>query len=541
MRRRPPPDPDTLSSSGHLARSATITGVATLTSRVLGLVREQVLAALFGAANEMDAFIVAFRLPNLLRDLFAEGAISSAFVPAFTEHLTLHGKTRAWRLGNNVMTALLIITGVFAILGIMFAAPIVTAFARDFGAVPGKLPLTIELTRVMLPFLVLAAIAAAEMGMLNSLHHYFVPALAPATFNLATIACALVLVPLMPLFGQPPIVAIAMAAIVGGIGQVVVQWPALRREGFRYRPVFGLRDPDLRRVLLLMGPGTIGLAATQVNLFVNTLVATSQGTGAVSWLTYASRLLYLPIGLFGVSIGTAVLPAVSRQAATDDAAGIRATLSRGLAMMLVVNVPASAGLIALSTPIVRLLFERGHFLPADTEATAAAVRLYAWGLVGYSTARITSPAFYALGRSGIPVLVSIGTIALNLVLSIVFMRSMGFRGLALSTSLAAIANGFWLVWLLRQRLGGLDGKTLAVALTKVTVAAAAMAFTATAIERLSFRFAGGATLTYQMIRLGLSIGGALVVLVASARMLRIREFDEVLTLARVRARKLLSM
>jgi putative peptidoglycan lipid II flippase len=536
-----PSNPDTLSSSGHLARSATVTAAATLTSRVLGLVREQVLAALFGASNEMDAFIVAFRLPNLLRDLFAEGAISSAFVPAFTEHLTLHGKIKAWQLGNNVVTALLLITGIVAALGVAFAAPIVTLFARDFAEVPGKLPLTIDLTRLTLPFLVMAAVAAAEMGMLNSLHHYFIPALSPATFNLATIACAILLVPVMPALGQPRIVAIAIAALVGGLGQMAVQWPALRGEGFRYQRVVDLRDPALRRVLLLMGPGAIGLAATQVNLFVNTLLATSHGTGAVSWLTYASRLLYLPIGLFGVSIGTAVLPAVSRHAATDDAASIRETVSRGLKMMLAVNVPASAGLIALSTPIVRLLFERGHFVAADTTATAAAVRLYACGLVGYSAARITSPTFYALGWSRVPVLVSFGTIALNVGLSMVLVGLMGFLGLALSTSLAAIANGICLVLLLRKRLGGLDESALTAALVKTTVAAAAMGFGALMIERLLFTIAGGAAFSFQVIRLGLSIAGALIVLVAIARILRIPEFDEILTLARVRARKLLGL
>ncbi len=536
-----PSNPDTLSSSGHLARSATVTAAATLTSRVLGLVREQVLAALFGAADEMDAFIVAFRLPNLLRDLFAEGAISSAFVPAFTGHLTLHGKIGAWRLGNNVVTALLLITGIVAALGIAFAGPIVAMIARDFAAVPGKLSLTIELTRLMLPFLLLAAVAAAQMGMLNSLHHYFFPALSPAAFNLATIACAFLLVPLMPALGQPRIVAIAIGALAGGLGQVIVQWPALRSEGFRYRRVLDPRDPELKRVLLLMGPGTIGLAATQVNLFLNTVLATSQGTGAVSWLTYASRLLYLPIGLFGVSIGTAVLPAVSRHAATDDAASIRETVSRGLKMMLVVNLPASAGLIALSTPIVRLLFERGHFVAADTAATAAAVRLYACGLIGYSAARITSPTFYALGRSRVPVLVSIGTIALNVGLSMALVGSMGFLGLALSTSLAAIANGFVLVWLLKRRLGGLDESALTAALGKMTLAAAAMGFGAVMIERLSFSIADGAGFAFQAIRLGFSIAGALIVLVAIAKILKIPEFDEMLTLARVRARKLLGL
>src|SRR6185295_15316039 len=229
---------------------------------------------------------------------------------------------------------------------------------------------TVHLTRVMLPILTTAAIAAAALGMLNSLHHYFLPALAPAMFNVATIACAFLLVPLMPALGQPRIMAIAIGALAGGIGQVALQWPSLRREGFRYQPIFDVRDAGLRRVLMLMGPGTLGLAATQFNLFVNTLLATSQGTGAVSWLTYAFRLMYLPIGLFGVSIGTAVLPAVSRHAAVGDAARIRDTMSRGLVMMLMVNVPATAGLLALAAPIVRLLFERGHFLAADTDATA---------------------------------------------------------------------------------------------------------------------------------------------------------------------------
>jgi putative peptidoglycan lipid II flippase len=265
---------------------------------------------------------------------------------------------------------------------------------------------------------------------------------------------------------------------------VLLQWPSLRREGFRYEAILDPGDAGLKQVLMLMGPGTLGLAATQINIFVNTLLATSQGTGAVSWLTYAFRLMYLPIGLFGVSIGTAVLPAVSRHAAADDDAGIRDTLSSGLAMMLMVNVPATFGLIALATPIVRLLFERGHFLAADTHATAAAVRYYAVGLVGYSAARIASPAFYALGRSRVPVFVSVGTIALNVVLSIALVRAMGFLGLALATSIAALGNGAVLVWCLRQRLDGGEGRRLMAVLVKVTGAAALMAVVALVVDRV---------------------------------------------------------
>jgi putative peptidoglycan lipid II flippase len=534
------PNADTLSSSGqHLARFATLTAAATLTSRILGLVREQLLAALFGAGNEMDAFNVAFRIPNMARDLFAEGALSSALVPAFARQLTQLGKDRAWQLGHNVLTVLLVVTGIVAGTGIVFAGRVIGIVAPDFAAIPGKVMLTISMTRVMLPFLILTAVAAAEMGMLNSLHHYFVPALAPAMFNVAMISCALFLAPQLSRFGLPPILSVAIGTIAGGMAQVAVQWPVLRREGFRYRPAIDLRNPGLRQVLLLMGPGAIGVAATQVILFVNTLLATSQGTGAVSWLTYASRLIYLPIGLFGVSIGTAVLPAVAHHAAADDAGAIRTTVARGLAMMLVVNVPAAAGLIALATPIVRLLFERGHFLPGDTDATAAAVRLYACGLLGYSTARITAPTFYALGSSRVPVLVSLGTIALNLGLSLILVRFMGFRGLALGTALASIAHGAGLVWFLRRRLGGLDGGMLAIALAKISVAATVMAAAASIIEHESHVVSPGAAPAFQALRLGLSISGALVVLACTAKVLRIPEFDEMLALAAVRVRKLL--
>jgi putative peptidoglycan lipid II flippase len=538
--------PDTVSEDGHparpgggLARYAGVTGIATLTSRLLGLGRDQVLAAFFGAGNEMDAFVVAFRIPNLVRDLFAEGAMSAAFVPTFTHELTLKGKADAWRLANNVLNALLIATGALVVLGIVFARPLIEIYASDFGSVPGKLELTVQLTRVMLPFLTMVAVAAAMMGMLNSLHHYFVPALSPAMFNLAAIAGAFALVPLMPALGQPPIMAIAIAALAGGFGQMAIQWPPLRREGFRYRPVFDPRDPVLRRTLILMGPGTIGLAATQVNLFVNTLLATSQGTGAASWLTYAFRLMYLPIGLFGVSIGTAVLPAVSRHAAVQDTSGIRRTVSRGLGMMLMLNIPATVGLFVLATPIVRLLFERGQFVPADTTATAAAARLYALGLAGYSAVRIASPTFYAIGDSRVPATVSAGAIAVNVVASVALVRTIGFEGLALGTSLASIANGAALVWLLRRRLGSLDGRRLLLTLMKALVSSAVMAIAALVIQRAMESAVPGPGLLPQMIRLAASIGGGLAALAFTAMVLKVDEFSDAAAMIFGRVQKLL--
>jgi putative peptidoglycan lipid II flippase len=523
-----------------IAHYAGLTGIATLTSRLLGLARDQVLAAYFGAGNDMDAFVVAFRIPNLLRDLVGEGAMSAAFVPTFTRELALKGKRDAWRLGANVLTTLALATGALAVVGIIFARPLVHLYAADFARVPGKFDLTVQLARIVLPFLTMAALAAAAMGMLNSLHHYFIPALSPAMFNVATIAAVIALAPVMPRLGLAPIAAVAIAALAGGFGQFAVQWPALRAEGFRYRFLFDPRDAALRRVLLLMGPGTIGLAATQVNLFVNTVLATSQGTGAVSWLTYAFRVMYLPIGLFGVSIGTAVLPAVSRAAATGDTDGIRRTVSRGLGLMMTLNLPATVGLIVLATPITELLFERGLFLPADTAATAVAVRLYAIGLAGYSTVRIASPTFYAIGESRTPAMVSGVVILLNVVVSVALVRAVGFAGLALGTSISAIANAAILVALLRRRLGGLDGTRLVKTIYKISIAATAMALAAVAIQAAMTRALPGVHLFARGTRLLASIGGGLAVLAAAAALLGVEEFEEVRTMALTRVRKLLA-
>ena len=501
-----------------------------MTSRILGLVRDQVLASMFGAGNAMDAFNVAFRIPNLVRDLFAEGAMSAAFVPVFMRQLASGERTAGWRLGNNVINALLVVTGTLVVGGIAFARPLLTAFAADYATVPGKLELTILLTRIMLPFLTLVAIAAVFMGMLNSLHRFFVPALAPAMFNMATIACALLLVPLMPRFGVPPIAAIAIGALVGGLAQVLIQWPSLRQEGFTYRPFLDWKQDGLRRVLLLMGPGTIGLAATQMNVFVNTVLATQEGTGAVSWLNYAFRLMYLPTGLFGVSIATATVPAVSRHAAQHDEAAVRTTLADGLSLMLMLNVPATVGLIALSHPIVRVIFERRAFLPSDTFATAAALQYYAVGLLGYSIVRIAAPTFYALGDSRTPVLMSATAVLVNAVLNVGLARPFGYRGLALGTSIAALCNAAGLLWLLRRRLGGLDDRRILTALSRIAIASLAMGAAALSIERWLSQWIGGDAFLSQAFRLALTIVFSLLVLAAAAHLLRIREFREAVAL-----------
>lgn len=508
-----------------------------MTSRILGLVREQVLASLFGAGNAMDAYLLAFRIPSLLRDLFAEGAMSAAFVPTFTHALTVERRDAAWRLANNVLTGLILVTAILVAAGLAFTHPLVTAFAADYQAVPGKLELTTTLARIMLPALILVAVAAAFMGMLNSLDHFFVPAVAPATFNIVTIVSAFTLVPLMPRFGAAPITGIAVGALLGAAAQALVQWPTLHREGFRYRPMLNWRDAGLHRVLVLMGPGTIGLAATQVNVFVNTVLATGQGTGAVSWLNYAFRLMYLPIGLFGVSIATAVLPAVSRSAAQRDDAMVRDTVANGMSLMLMLNVPATVGLTVLASPIVRLIFERRAFTASDTSATAAALQCYAVGLVGYSVVRIASPTFYALGQSRTPIQFSAIAMLVNVVLNVVLVRWLGFRGLALGTAIAALFNATALLVALHRRLGGLNERRLVASMSRIVVAAALMGIAAYATQHLLEMARPGNGLVDQAIRLGTSIGVALSVLAAAAAALRIREFHESVALVTRRLRR----
>ena len=528
---------ETGSSSSRLARSAGVAGAATMTSRVLGVVREQVLAAYFGAGNAMDAFNVAFRIPNLVRDLFAEGAMSAAFVPTFTRRLTNEGKESAWRLGNNVITALLLVTALLVALGLIFAEPLVRAFAGDYADVPGKLELTILLTRIMLPFLILVALAAAFMGMLNSLHRFFIPSLSPAMFNVGTIICTLLLVPVMPRFGLHAITAVGIGTVVGGLLQAAIQLPTLAREGYRYRPMLDPQDEGLRRVLVLMGPGTIGLAATQVNVFVNTILAAGAGTGAVSWLNYAFRLMYLPIGLFGVSIATASVPAVSRHAAQNDRPGIRRTVADALSLMLMLNVPATVGLIVLSAPIIRVIFERRAFTPGDTAATAVALQFYAIGLIGYSVVRIASPTFYALNESRTPVKVSMASVLINAVLNIALVRVMGYRGLALGTSVAALINAVTLIILLRRRLDGLEERRVFLSFVKISLASLAMGAAAAAVDRFSMTWISGDGLLPQIVRLAAAIGAAVVVLAAAAHLLHIDEFRRGVNLVTGRFRR----
>jgi putative peptidoglycan lipid II flippase len=465
-----------MSEEGRVARHAGVVGAATLLSRALGLVREQVMATLFGAGFATDAFNVAFRIPNLLRDLFAEGAMSSAFVPTFTEVRAREGDVQAWALGRQLMMTLLLVLGAVVVVGWVTAPVLVRLYAPGFSNIPGKVELTVLLTRVMLPFLPTVALAAAAMGMLNARGRFGVPALAPAWLNVGMVAGGLALIPVCRAFGQPPILAMGIGVLLGGLVQFGWQLPALAREGFHFRFERLRGHPGVRRVAGLMGPATIGLAATQLNLFVSTLIASLLPQGSVSWLGYAFRLMQLPIGVFGVALATVSLPALARAAVDRDHGAMRDTLSATLRLVMLLTVPAALWLAAMAIPVIALLYEHGRFGSHDTAQTAAALRMYCIGLPAFAAVGVLTRAFYALGDTRTPVRASFVSVALALVLNLLFIgpwRSLGLEhaGLALSTSLTSITNALQLAIGLRRRLGRLDAKRMVDTLVRVGIGA----------------------------------------------------------------------
>ncbi len=452
-------------------------------SRVTGLLRESVMARLFGAGMIYDAFMLGFRIPNLTRDLFAEGALSSAFVPIFTEYLTTRSKQDAARLVNLVGTALIVIVGALCALGVVFAPVLVHLLAPGYAAEPQKFALAVTMTRVMFPFLLLVALAALVMGVLNSSHIFGVPALASTFFNLGSVGFGILLgIVLGPSLHLTRIEGMAIGVVLGGSLQLAWQMPSLYRLGYRPRPLFHWSDPGMVRILRLMVPAILGNAAVQINVMVNTNFASNISdpvtgiNGPVSWLGYAFRFMQLPLGLFGVAMASATLPSISRSAAEGRLDEFRQTLSHSLGMVFLLTLPSSIGLVVLGRSIIGAIYQGGHFHLYDTEQTARALSCYAIGLTGYAAIKVLSPAFYALGDARTPMLVSLASILVNYAVASTMIRlaGLGHAGLALSTSAVALFGFLILFGILRHRLGGIYGRKLGSQLAKVGLATAAM-------------------------------------------------------------------
>jgi len=511
--------------TGTLAKAAGSMSLAVLISRLLGLVREQVFAGLFGAGYAIDAFVVAFRIPNLLRDLFAEGALSTAFVTVFTAADQKLGPERTWRLANNVIIWLSMIVGLITIAGILASGFLVGFMAPDFGQIPGKLALTTVMTQVMFPFLLLISLAAVAMGILNAKGKFFLPALASSFFNLGSIVAGVSLSLLAPYFGIAPIVGMAWGTLIGGCLQLVVQLPLVFKAGYRPAWVLDWRDEGLRRIFILMLPAIVGLSATQINVFINTFYAASCMEGSVSWLNYAYRLVHLPQGLFGVALSVATLPVLSRFAADGDRVGLKAALSSSLSLAMLVTVPAALGLMALAQPICAVIFQHGRFTAFDTLQTAQALIYYSVGLLAFAAVKIIVPAFYALNDTRLPVLGSFLTVAANLLFINLTLGALGHRAIALSTSLSMVVNLLFLWVMIHLKLGGLPTRHLLDTLARTTAAGLIMAGAVHQAHAWLITLSGSG-LAGQLLSLGAAILLGLFIYALVIKVLRVPAWQE---------------
>jgi putative peptidoglycan lipid II flippase len=536
-----------------LARSASIVSIATMASRVLGLVREQIFAWFFGAGVATDAFILAFRIPNMLRDLFAEGALSAAFVSTFSRTLNQKGEREAWRLANLVNNGLIVILSIIMVLGIIFAPQIVdwlvSSEAKGTASSALMIPLAIKMTRILFPFLLMVSLAAVAMGVLNTKDRYGVPASASTMFNVGSIVgglvCAYAYAPeyiSRIAYGlwhrtrveqdeagaMQAIIGMAIGTLIGGVLQWLIQVPSLRAVGYRWRWELSFSDPGVRQVMKLMAPAIIGAAALQVNLVINSNFATSLGPGPVSWLNYAFRMIYLPIGIFGVAISTATLPITSKAAALDDLTGFRRALASALRLTFLLTIPSAVGLIVLSKPIIALIFQRGNFDAYDTVQTAQALSYYALGLVAYSVMRVLTPSFYALKETRIPMLASLVSIVTYYIVASLSVRQLGFghRGLALGIAAVAMVNSLLLLFFMRRKLGEIEGRSLLSSFCKVTLAAAVMGVICRLVSQQVEILFGTVSLTARLLDVGVSVGLGMGVFFLVARLLRVGEITQ---------------
>ncbi|MGC9971684.1 MAG: murein biosynthesis integral membrane protein MurJ [Bryobacteraceae bacterium] len=528
------PGSEDASREEQLVRTAGVVSAAVLLSRVSGLLRETVMAHLFGAGRIYDAFSLGFRIPNLTRDLFAEGALSSAFVPTFTEYLATKGKQEAAELSNLVGTAVILIVGALCVLGTVFSPALVGLLAPGWElADPGKFELAISMTRIMFPFLLVVALAAQAMGILNACGRFAVPTLASTFFNVGSVVFGITLgFWLGPHLGITPIAGMAWGVVLGGTLQLFWQLPSLRRLGFRFRLRFDWSHPGLRHIIYLMGPAIIGSAAVQVNVAVNTNLASTivdplRGVnGPVSWLQFAFRFMQLPLGLFGVAIASAMLPSISRSAASGNLEEFRKTVSRSVGMVLLLTVPSSVGLIILGNSMIGLIYQGRKFEAYDTQQTAVALSCYAIGLAGYAAVKILAPAFYALGSARAPMLVSIASIVINYLVAWSMTRhtSLGHAGLALATSGVALFASVALFWILRGRMGGIHGRALLRSTLKIGLASAIMGG-AIALASTGIQGWLGVSRLARLAELAISIPLGVAVFGTVCRVLRVAELE----------------
>jgi putative peptidoglycan lipid II flippase len=506
-----------MAQAARSARAAGKVSFAVFVSRILGLVRDQVFAKLFGAGLYNDAWLVAFRIPNLLRDLFAEGALSAAFVPTFTDFLHKKGRAEAWVLANLVLSALLVLLGGFALVLSIFSESFVYLLAAGFADVPGKVEITADLLKVLSPFLMLIAMASVGMAILNTLNHFFIPALAPALFNVALIGAGFFLVPQFERWGILPIHAMGVGALVGGLLQYGMQLPLMRQHGYRFRFRIDLAHEGVRKIARLIAPAIVGVSAVQINVLVNTQIASFlQENGPVSWLSYAFRIIYLPIGLFGVAVGVVNLRDVSLLATQEKWEELKETVANSIKLISILAIPSAVGLMVLAVPIVHVLFER------------YAVIFYSLGLFAYSCLKVYVPTFYALNDTRTPVRISLMAVLSNLFFNLILVffilpAEYAYVGLAFGTALSVTLSSVWLARSLQGRLGSLRDYHVIPTFLKTVAAAGVMGVVVYFLNRFFERFWMEMDLWQELVALTSYILVGIAVYFGCCLLLRIEE------------------
>ena len=543
-----------------VARSAGIVSIAVMFSRVFGLIRETIFARYFGAGFLYDAFIVGFRIPNLLRDLFAEGALSAAFVKVFTDYQIKNSENEAWRLASLIFNGLAVVLSGICIAGVFLSPFIVKVITYNYLGDPNhyyppeKAALATTLMQIMFPFILLVALAALAMGVLNTKGRFGIPASASTAFNIVSIVFGLGLaywlaggawerstdkLAVPSDAAQWAIIGMSIGTLLGGAAQLLIQVPSLFKVGFRFSLNLSFADPGVRRVMRLMAPAIIGTGAVQVKVLVDTIVASGIDGGA-SWLSYAFRLMQFPIGIFGVAVGTAAVPTLSRLASEENIARFRSTLSDAIKLVFLLAIPSACGLIVLGDPIIGLIYQRGEFTAFDTDMTAWALAAYSLGLAGYAAIKVLSPAFYALDDARTPMYISLASILLHVPSSFGLMQLLsrvgvsperpngfGHAGVALATSIVATANFIALAWFMRRRIGRLNARSILTALLKIASAAAVMSVMAYASYKLLVAYVGDAGFLARLLDALVPIALGSTAFLIAAKLLRIDEVEKV--------------
>ncbi|MEP6945175.1 MAG: murein biosynthesis integral membrane protein MurJ [Acidobacteriota bacterium] len=540
-----------------VARSAGIVSVAVMFSRVLGLVREMIFARYFGAGFVYDAYVVAFRIPNVLRDLFAEGALSVAFVKVFTDYQINKGEKEAWRLANMILNLLAVTMSTICLVGIIFSRQFVDIIAAGFS--PEKAALAATLTQIMFPYILLVAMSALAMGVLNTKGIFGVPASASTVFNVSSIVFGLSLAfwlsggswskstdpnAVPDISTQWAIIGMSIGTLIGGASQFLMQIPSLIKVGFTFKPILTFADEGVRKVMALMGPAIIGTSAVQINVMINTYFV-SGINGAQGWLSYSFRLMQLPIGIFGVAVGTAAIPMMSRLATEGKIKDLRDTISSSMTLVFLMTLPSACGLIILGEPIIRLIYQHGKFDATSTQMSAAALAGYSVGLTGYAAIKILSPAFYALNDAKTPMIIAIASIAVNFIGSY-FLREWfsqygvtpetpqgyGHVGVAMATSIVALVNFVTLALLMRKRIERLNGRNIFTSFSKIAVASAILSVVSYATYHFLMNRYGIDTFSVKLAEtfVPIVLGGTAFII--AAKLLRVAELEQAFGLVR---------